>query len=619
MDVEILLTQKVGKVILECHGNFGRNNTVKKVFAYLLPYWWMIILVIGTTSVGVWSSLQLPTMMANIVNTGIVGQDQNYIFQEGLKMLGMTAIGAIAVVCTGFLASRIGTGFAQKVRNAIFTKVESFSQAEINKFSTASLITRSTNDVQQLQQVSIMIMRMVLQAPIMAVGAIINALDTAPNMTWIMTVGVIAFFVLVVTLFSIVMPKFKVIQKLVDRLNLVSRENLTGLRIIRAFRNEQYEEKKFDEANGNLTKLNLWINRVISLMSPIMTLIVNGVLLAIVWVGAHEIASSNLEIGNMMAFMQYALQVIMSFMFLAVLMIFLPRAQVSAGRIGEILNTNLSIEEAKTPEILDTDKKGVVEFRDVTFTYPDADTPILNDITFTAKPGETTAFIGSTGSGKSTLINLIPRFYDVSAGQVLLDGVNVKKISHDDLVKIIGYVPQKGVLFSGTVESNIKYGAPNVPQETVEQAADIAQADFIQDLERQFSHHIAQGGSNVSGGQKQRLSIARAIAKDPEIFIFDDSFSALDYKTDASLRKALRPITRDKTVLIVAQRISTIKQAEQIVVLDEGRVVGIGTHEELLRDCDVYREIARSQFSEAEMKKELAAAQKSTKQGAQNG
>jgi len=578
---------------------------MKKVFKFLLPYWWMIILIIGTTSVGVWSSLQLPTMMANIVNNGIVGQDENFIISEGLKMLGVTAIGAVAVVCTGFLASRIGTGFSRNLRAAVFAKVTSFSQAEINKFSIASLITRSTNDVQQLQQVSIMIMRMVLQAPIMAVGAIINAWHTAPNMTWIMALGVGAFFVLVMALFSLVMPKFKIVQKLVDRLNLVARENLTGLRVIRAFRNEKYEEVKFAKANEDLMKINRWINRSISLMQPIMTLIINGVLLTIVWVGAHEIASSNLQIGNMMAFMQYALQVIMSFMFLAVLMIFLPRAQVSAGRIGEILNTKNSIGFAKKGEELRKDQKGVVEFRDVTFSYPDADTPILNNINFIAKPGETTAFIGSTGSGKSTLINLIPRFYDVSAGEVLLDGINVKKIAKDDLVKIIGYIPQKGVLFSGTVESNIKYGAPDIGDKAVAKAAEISQADFIDELEGKFEHHIAQGGSNVSGGQKQRLSIARAVAKDPEIFIFDDSFSAVDYKTDTALRHALRPITRDKTVLIVAQRISTIKQAEQIIVLDEGQIVGRGTHYDLLNSCEVYREIARSQFSDIEMDKEL--------------
>lgn len=549
-------------------------------------------------------------MMASIVDNGIIGQDQSYIISEGMKMLGITAIGSIAVIGSGFLAARIGTGFARDLRLAAFAKVESFSQAEINKFSTASLITRSSNDVQQLQQVTVLILRMVLQAPIMAVGAIINALATAPNMTWIMALGVLALILLIVVLFIAVIPKFKIVQKLVDKLNLVARENLTGLRIIRAFRNEKYEEKKFAAANKDMMKISIWINRAVSLMQPMMMLIVNGVLLAIVWVGAHEIAANQLEIGNMMAFMQYALQVITSFLFLAVLMIFLPRAQVSMSRIGEILNTKNSINEPKNPEKIDKNMKGIVEFRDVTFSYPDADSPILSDINFTAKSGQITAFIGSTGSGKSTLINLIPRFYDVSAGQILIDGHNIRNISSDDLVKMIGYVPQKGALFSGTIESNIKYGAPKISDKKVQKVAEIAQADFISDLDKKFKYHIAQGGSNVSGGQKQRLSIARAIAKDPEILIFDDSFSAVDYKTDAALRKALEPITRNKTVLIVAQRISTIKSAEQIIVLDEGHIVGRGTHYELLRDCKVYQEIAQSQFSDSEMKKEMAAIHK---------
>ncbi|MCL2037743.1 ABC transporter ATP-binding protein/permease [Candidatus Saccharibacteria bacterium] len=580
---------------------------MKQVLKFFKPYWWMLILILITTSVGVWATLQLPMMMASIVDNGIIGQDESYIISEGLKMLGITAIGGVAVVGSGFLAARIGSGFAKEVRAATFAKVNSFSQAEINKFSTASLITRSSNDVQQLQQVTILILRMVLQAPIMAVGAVINALATAPNMTWVMALGVSAFFVLIIALFIAVMPKFKIVQKLVDKLNLVARENLTGLRIIRAFRNEKYEEKKFAAANEDMRRINVWINRAISLMQPMMTLIVNGVLLAIVWVGAHEIASGNLEIGNMMAFMQYALQVIMSFLFLAVLMIFLPRAQVSMARIGEILSTKNSIKEPENPEPFDQNMKGIVEFRDVTFSYPDADAPILSGINFTAQPGQTTAFIGSTGSGKSTLINLIPRFYDVSAGQVLIDGRDVRDVSHEDLVRAIGYVPQKGVLFSGTVESNIKYGAPKISDKEVLKAAEIAQAEFVLDLDGAFKHHIAQGGSNVSGGQKQRLSIARAIAKNPEIFIFDDSFSAVDYKTDAALRHALKPITRDKTVLIVAQRISTIKAAEQIVVLDEGHIVGRGTHQELLLNCKVYREIAQSQFSDIEMEREMAA------------
>jgi ATP-binding cassette subfamily B protein len=586
---------------------------VKKVFKYLLPYWWMLIILFGATCISVWATLQLPTLMAHIIDNGILVSNQDYIINKGLEMLLVTAIGSAAAIISGFFASRVAAGFSRSLYAAVFTQVMSFSQAEINKFSTASLLTRSTNDIQGLQRMTVMILRMCLQAPIMAVGAVLNALATAPNMAWIMVLSVLSFLALVVTLFMAVLPKFKKIQKLVDRLNLVARENLTGLRIIRAFRNEKYEEAKFDKANDDLTSLNLWVNRAISLMQPIMTLIVNGTLLAIIWVGAHYISNDQLEIGNMLAFMQYALQVIMSFMFLAVLMIFLPRAMVSAGRIGEVLNTEHSIEPPTNPKKLDSSKRGIVEFHDVTFTYNGSDTPVLNDVNFTAVPGQTTAFIGSTGSGKSTLINLIPRFYDVTAGEVLIDGVNVKDIAPEDLVRVIGYIPQKGVLFSGTVESNIKYGSEQASEEEVKRAATVAQADFIEKLDGAFGAHIAQNGSNVSGGQKQRLSIARAIVKDPEIYIFDDSFSALDYKTDAALRKALVPVAKNATVLIVAQRISTVKQAEQIIVLDEGHVVGSGTHAELLRNCPVYQEIARSQFSDEEMKKELEEAKTSAK------
>lgn len=575
----------------------------------------MILLLLGTTSIGVWSMLELPNLMARIVNQGIVASDQAVIWRTGIEMLIITAVGSVATVFSGLLASQIGTGFARDIRTAIFVKVESFSLAEIDKFSTASLITRSTNDVQQLQQVSIMIMRMILQAPIMAVGAIINALRTAPNLTWTIAVGVIALFGLVTVVFMVAVPKFKIVQKLVDRLNLVTRENLTGLRIIRAFRNEKYEEKKFDGANRDLMNLNLFLNRVMSAMQPLVMLIFNGMLLLIIWVGAHLVVSSGLEIGNMMAFMQYAGQVMMSFMFLAMLMIFLPRAQVSAMRIGEVLSTKLSIKLPANPTKPGKDTRGLVEFRDVTFSYPDAETPVLNDISFTAQPGQTTAFIGSTGSGKSTLINLIPRFYDVTAGQVLIDGVDVRELAPDDLIRRIGYVPQKGVLFSGTVASNIKYGAPDATDADMKKAALIAQADFIKDLEGGVNHHIAQGGSNVSGGQKQRLSIARAVIKNPEIYIFDDSFSSLDFKTDVALRRALVPVTKNATTLIVAQRISTIKAADQIIVMDEGHVVGIGTHAALLKECRVYREIAESQFSDEEMKKELAAAESERKGG----
>lgn len=578
---------------------------MKKVFKYLVPYWWQFLLVIATTYGNVWASLQLPTLMSNIVNKGILGNDQSYIISSGIHMLLVTAFGSLAAIATGFLASRIATGFARKVRLETFKKIESFSLNEINKFSTASLITRSTNDIQQVQMVTVMVLRIALQAPLMAIGAIFSALHTAPSMTWVMAFSVIALLVVVGTISSLVVPKFKLQQKLVDQMNLVARENLTGLRVIRAFNNEHVEEKKFNDVNRKLTKLGLWINRVISLMQPAMMLIINFTMLAIVWVGAHYVVDGSLEIGNMMAFMQYAMQVITSFLLLVMIMVMLPRAQVSAGRIGEILDTKNSIKEAKHPEELDTDKRGILEFRHVAFTYPGAESAVINDVNFVAKPGQTTAFIGSTGSGKSTLINLIPRLYDVSSGQILIDGHDIRRIARKDLTRVLGFVPQRGVLFSGTVESNIKYGKADISDAEMHDAATTAQADFINDLDGKFHAHIAQGGSNVSGGQKQRLSIARALAKDPEILVFDDSFSALDYKTDAALRKALREKEANKTILIVAQRISTIRHADQILVLDNGHVVGKGTHEELLRNCDVYREIAESQFSEEEMKKEL--------------
>lgn len=578
---------------------------MKKVFKFLIPYWWQIILTIGFAYANVWGSLQLPTLMSNIVNKGIINNDQSYITSEGLHMLIITAIAATAATVTGFLAARIATGFARQLRLTTFKKIESFSLTEINKFSTASLITRSTNDIQQIQMVTMMVLRVAIQAPLMAIGAVLSALSTAPSMTWVMGLSVGALLILVATIFCLVVPKFSRQQKLIDRLNLVARENLTGLRVIRAFNNESIEEKKFAKANRDITKLSLWINRVISIMQPGMILIINFTMLAIIWFGSHYVVDGSLEIGNMMAFMQYSMQVIMSFLLLVMIMVMLPRAQVSANRVGEILNTTNSIHEPTSPETPDPAYKGIVEFKHVTFTYPGAESPVLNDINFTAQPGQITAFIGSTGSGKSTLVNLIPRLYDVTSGQILLDGRDLRQLSHKDIVKAIGFVPQKGVLFSGTVESNIKYGAPTASDETVHAAANIAQADFIKDLDGGYKAHIAQGGSNVSGGQKQRLSIARALAKNPEILIFDDSFSALDYKTDAALRQQLAQNESDKTILIVAQRISTIRHANQIIVLDNGTIVGHGSHHELLRNCEVYREIARSQFSEAEMKKEL--------------
>lgn len=578
---------------------------MKKVLKYLASYWWQIILVVIFTYANVWGSLQLPTLMSNIVNNGIINNDMDYILSTGLRMLLVAAVAAIAAIVTGFLASRIATGFSRKLRLATFQKIESFSLSEINKFSTASLITRSTNDIQQIQMVTFMVLRIAVQAPLMAIGAVFSALHTAPNMAWIMALSVTVLLILVITIFCLVVPKFKIQQKLVDQLNLVARENLTGLRVIRAFNNEAIEERKFNKVNRDISKLGIWVNRIISLMQPGMTLIISFTMLGIIWLGAHLVVAGNLEIGSMMAFMQYALQVITSFLMLVMIMVMLPRAQVSINRVNEILATDNSIKEPKHPGHIDEKQRGIVEFRHVTFTYPGAESPVLNDVNFTAKPGQVTAFIGSTGSGKSTLVNLIPRLYDVTSGQVLIGGCDVRQLARRDIVKTLGFVPQKGVLFSGTVESNIKYADSSISDENMHDAAAIAQADFIPDLEGGYHAHIAQGGSNVSGGQKQRLSIARALAKNPDILIFDDSFSALDYKTDAALRKELADKESDKTILIVAQRISTIRHADQIVVLDNGAVVGIGTHEQLLRNCNVYREIASSQFSEEEMKKEL--------------
>ena len=578
---------------------------MKKVLKYLAPYWWQIILVIIFTYALVWGSLQLPTLMSDIVNQGIINNDQDYIIRTGLRMLAVAAIAATAAIVTGFLASRIATGFSRQLRLATFEKIGSFSLNEINKFSTASLITRSTNDIQQIQQVTFMVLRIAVQAPLMAIGAVFSALNTAPNMAWVMALSVTVLLIMVISIFCLVIPKFKIQQKLVDQLNLVARENLTGLRVIRAFNNESIEERKFNKVNRSISKLGIWVNRVISLMQPGMILIISFTMLGIIWLGAHLVVIGDLEIGSMMAFMQYALQVITSFLMLVIVMVLLPRAQVSINRVNEILATDNSIKEPANPEPINENQRGVVEFKHATFTYPGAESPVLNDINFIAKPGQVTAFIGSTGSGKSTLVNLIPRLYDVTSGQVLIGGRDVRRLSHHDIVKTLGFVPQKGVLFSGTVESNIKYADSRITDEAMRDAASTAQADFIGDLEGGYHAHIAQGGSNVSGGQKQRLSIARALAKDPDILVFDDSFSALDYKTDAALRKQLADKESDKTILIVAQRISTIRHADQIIVLDNGSIVGTGTHQQLLRDCDVYREIASSQFSDEEMKKEL--------------
>ena len=533
-----------------------------------------------------------------------MGDYQNkYILVSGLKMLGISLIimaSAISIMC---LSARVAARLGKTLREKIFKKVLGFSNKEFSEYSTASLITRSTNDIQQIQNLIAILFRVVVYAPIIGVGGFIRVLTQSDSsMAWIIGIAIVAILFIVGTLFIIAMPKFKTLQKLVDKVNLVAREILTGLSVIRAFNTEKREEERFDVANKDLTKVNLFVNRAMSFMMPMLMLVMNSITLLIVWVGAHGVDAGTMQVGNMMAFIQYTMQIVMSFLMISMVSIILPRASVSANRINEVLETEEFIKESKNPKKLDPNKKGLVEFKNVSFKYPDSDEEVLNDITFTAKPGQTTAIIGSTGSGKSTIVNLIPRFYDITSGNLLIDGVDIKDISNKDLRRIVGFVPQKGVLFSGTIESNIKYGKPDLSDEKMIEAAQIAQAtEFIESKPLKYQEPIAQGGSNVSGGQKQRLSIARAIAIDPEIFVFDDSFSALDFKTDSILRAELAKKTKDKTVIIVAQRINTILNADQIIVLEDGKIVGKGTHEELLKNNETYKEIALSQLSEEEL------------------
>lgn len=530
----------------------------------------------------------------------------NYILLSGMQMLGVALISMISAVLIMLLSSRVAAKLGKTLRDKVFKKVINFSNAEFVQFSTASLITRSTNDIQQIQQLITILFRVVVYAPIIGIGGFIKVLTTSNNkMSWVIGVAILAIFFIVAVLFAIVMPKFKKLQDLVDKLNQVSREILTGLPVIRAFNKEKNEEHRFDLANMDLTKTNIFVNRAMSMMMPLMMLVMNSIMILIVWVGGHNVDEGIMQVGDMMAFIQYTMQIVMSFLMISMISIMLPRAAVSARRINEVLETEESIKDKEQIKKFDTNKKGLVEFKNVSFRYPDADTEILSDINFTAKPGETTAIIGSTGSGKSTVVNLLPRFYDVTEGELLIDGVNVKDVSQKDLRNIIGFVPQKGVLFSGTIESNIKYSDENMSDENMKEAAEIAQAEeFINEKSDKYKEKIAQGGSNVSGGQKQRISIARAIAKNPEIYVFDDSFSALDFKTDSKLREALAEKTKDKTVIIVAQRISTIMEAEKIVVLEEGKVVGIGTHKELMKNNETYRQIALSQLSAKELGEE---------------
>ena len=540
-----------------------------------------------------------------------LGMDMNqiqfhYLFVTGGKMLALALLGMLASVLVGLLASRVGASTGRDLRGKVFRKVVGFSNNEFDQFSTASLITRSTNDIQQIQMLIVMLLRIVLYAPLIAIGGIYKVFQTNVSMSWIIALAAILIVLVVSVLFIVAMPKFKIMQQLVDKLNLVTREILTGLSVIRAFSTEKHEEERFDKANRDLTKTNLFVNRAMTFMMPVMMVVMNAISVLIVWTGAHGINDGQMQVGDMMAFIQYTMQIIMGFLMLCMISVMLPRAAVAAERVDEVLTSKTIIKDPEQPKHLPKKTEGVLKFNHVSFKYPGADEDVLEDIDFTAHPGQTTAIIGSTGSGKSTLVNLIPRFYDVTEGSITLDGIDIREMTQQELRSKLGYVPQKGVLFSGTIGSNIMFGNPDGNEQDMEEAAKIAQAtEFIDTKSKKYDSTISQGGGNVSGGQKQRLSIARAIAKHPKLFVFDDSFSALDYKTDVTLRAALKEKTQDSTVIIVAQRISTILHAEQIIVLDDGKIAGIGTHKELLKSCDAYYQIASSQLSEAELARDL--------------
>jgi len=573
-----------------------------KLLKYFKPYIGLLILMAVLIFCQASATLALPDYMARIINQGIIGQNTKLILRTGLIMILITIGGGLATVGVGYLASKVSAGFAKDLRNEVFTKVENFSLVEINKFSTASLITRTTNDIQQIQIVFAMLFRIALMAPLMGILATVKAYQLAPSMTWIMAVAVVALIFIIALLFKIVVPKFSQLQKLVDKLNLVTREILTGLKVIKAFNKEKYEEEKFNKVNQDLTKLYLFVNRLMTILQPVMMLIMDFMMIAIVWFGARQIALGSFQIGSLLAFLQYSMQAVFAFLMISIIFIAIPRASVSADRIIEILETDVQIKDPIKP-VKVPKRGGKVEFKNVTFAYPGALEPVLYNISFVALPGQTTAIVGSTGSGKSTIINLIPRFYDVTEGQILVDEVDVRLMKQHDLRARIGYVSQKAMLFSGTIEENIAYGNPNATQEEIFRAAATAQAlEFIKELEQKFRSSVSQAGSNFSGGQKQRLAIARALAKNPELYLFDDSFSASDFKTDAALRNALRQETQGKTVIIVTQRIGTIMDADKIIVIESGKIVGQGKHQELLKTCKVYQEIAASQLSPEELK-----------------
>jgi len=575
---------------------------VIKLARYIRPYIGMLLCAVALLFVQAITDLALPDYMADIVNTGVMSGDRNFILKTGVIMILVTLLGTAASITVGFFAALIAANVARDLRSDVFSKVASFSHAEFDKFSTASLITRTTNDISQVQNVLVMMVRLVFYAPILGVGGIIKAVSSSASMSWVIGVAVICLVGVIMVLFSIVMPKFKLVQKLVDRLNLVTRENIEGMLVIRAFNTQRFEEDRLDKANTDLTSTNLFVNRTMALMMPFMMLIMNLTTVIIVWVGAKQVSAFNMEIGDMMAYMQYAMQIIMAFLMMSMMFIMVPRASVSAERIAEVLSTELTVLDVEEPIEFGREFDSAVEFRDVSFCYPGGQDNVLHNISFTARAGETTAIIGSTGSGKSTLVNLMLRFYDVTGGQIRIDGKDIRKVSRISLRDKIGYVPQKSSLFSGTIKSNLYYADKNSTVDNIEKAARVAQAsEFISGKEEGYDSTIAQGGTNVSGGQKQRLSIARALVKNAPIYIFDDSFSALDLKTDKKLRAALKKETGNSTILLVAQRVGTIMDAEQIVVLDNGRIAGLGTHSELMKSCEVYQQIARSQLSEEEL------------------